>query len=497
MSIVHKTSVPLSILLLIVLSFSAGWYFSAEMTRKKALQNKHPSRLEKIKKRKKLNVVLLNSPSSYYIGASGPTGFEYDLVQSYARRLGVDLNITTAHTVKEALSYANDPDIDIISATLTKTKKRKKLYNFGPTYFEVQEQVICNRKLHKEGRFPKDIEDLSDNTIAVGEETSYEETLNNLIDDGFDLNVTVVPDLSTEELLEQVSKGKIDCTVSDSNIYAINLRYYTNLSMAFNISGTEELGWIIPFGANKLEADLYEWINALNQSGKMIELKDHYYSYIFLFDYYDKKMFYKRIKSRLPKYMKYFKAAGKKYHIPWTLLAAQSYQESHWNPRAKSFTGVRGLMMLTRKTAKLLGVRNRLDPKQSVMGGAKHLSQLLKLVPATVEGENRLKYALAAYNIGLGHILDAMKLAGKMGLNPNSWADLKRVLPYLSQKKYYKRLKYGYARGSEPVRYVDGIYDYKDILEKQFIIDVESKKRQEEIKNKILPTGMEHSHKRR
>ncbi len=478
MSIVHKTSVPLSIILLIVLSFGAGWYFNDVVEQKHKKANTHISILDKIKQRKKLNVVLLNSPSCYYIGVNGPTGFEYDLVESYAKRLGVELNIITVHTVKEALGYANKPDIDIISASLTKTDKRKKLYNFGPTYFEVQEQVICNRKLHKQGRFPKDIEDLSDINIVVGEETSYEETLNKLIDDGFELNVTIVSDLSTEELLEEVSKGKIDCTVSDSNIYAINLRYFTNLSMAFSISGTEELAWIIPFGANKLEADLYEWINSLNQSGKMIELKDHYYSYIFLFDYYDKTMFYKRIKSRLPKYIKYFKKAGEKYGIPWTLLAAQSYQESHWNPRAKSFTGVRGLMMLTKKTARILGVRNRLDPKQSVMGGAKHLHQLLKIIPSSVEGENRLKYALAAYNVGFGHVTDAMRLAKRMGLNPNSWADLKRVLPLLSQKKYYRNLKFGYARGSEPVRYVDAIYDYKDILEKNFIVDFEKKSKE-------------------
>ncbi len=461
-------------LLAILFAFSAGWFFREELA-KKDPPKKHVSILEKIQKRKKLNVVLLNSPSCYYIGVNGPTGFEYDLVSSYAKRLGVDLNITTVHTIKEALSYANKPNIDIISATLTKTKERQKHYNFGPTYFEVREQVVCNRRLHKEGRFPKDIEDLSDINIVVGEQTSYEETLKNLQEDGFELNVTIVSELSTEELLEQVSKGLIDCTVSDSNIYAINLRYFTNLSLAFNISGTEQLAWIIPYGANQLEADLYEWINGLNQSGKMIELKDHYYSYVFLFDYYDKKMFYKRIKSRLPKYREYFKQAGQKYGIPWTLLAAQSYQESHWNPRAKSFTGVRGLMMLTQKTAKLLGVRHRLDPKESIYGGAKHLKELLKRIPASVEGENRLKYALAAYNIGLGHIFDAMKLASKLQLNPNSWADLKHVLPLLSQKKFYRHLKHGYARGSEPVRYVDAIYDYKDILEKHFILDKKKK----------------------
>jgi membrane-bound lytic murein transglycosylase F len=167
----------------------------------------------------------------------------------------------------------------------------------------------------------------------------------------------------------------------------------------------------------------------------------------------------------LPKYEKYFKYAGDKYGIPLKLLAAQSYQESHWNPRAKSFTGVRGLMMLTRSTAKYLGVKNRLDAKQSVIGGTRHLKQMIKIVPDEVQGDNRLKFALAAYNIGLGHVKDAQVLATKFGLDKNVWNDLKSVLPLLSQKRYYRSLKYGYARGSEPVRYVESIYDYRDILE--------------------------------
>ena len=121
--------------------------------------------------------------------------------------------------------------------------------------------------------------------------------------------------------------------------------------------------------------------------------------------------------------------------------------------------------MLTRRTAKLLGVKNRLNPDQSIKGGTRHLNQMLKYIPKGVKDENRLKFALAAYNIGMGHIKDAQKLTKKMGLNQNIWSDLKKALPLLSQKRYYKTLKHGYARGSEPVRYVDSIYDYRDILE--------------------------------
>ncbi len=422
--------------------------------------------LDKIKKTKTLNVVLLNSPSTYYIGATSPKGFEYDLLKSYADFIKVDLNITAANTTKEAIELSRNPNIHITSASLAKTKEREKSFNFGPSYFEVQEQVVCSRKMLWDGVFPKDVEDLSGLRIIVGEDTSYSESIRSLQQDGFDINATFSTEFSTEELLEKVGKNEIDCTIADSNIYALNQRYYPNIVSAFAISGREQLAWLLKRNSKDLEASMYAWLNSFNQSGAMARLKDHYYSFALFFDYYNTKMFFKRIKSRLPKYKKYFKKYGRKYGIPCSVLAAQSYQESHWNPKAKSFTGVRGLMMLTKRTAKQLGVKNRLDPEQSIKGGARHLKQMTKNVDENVVGEDRLKFALAAYNVGMGHIKDAQSLAKKLGYNQYTWSDLKKVLPLLSYKKHYKHLKHGYARGREPVKYVDSIYDYRNILEK-------------------------------
>ncbi len=424
-----------------------------------------PSILSKIKKNKTLNVVLLNSPTTYYLGVDGPKGFEYDLLLAYASHLGVDLNITTVNTTNEAIELSEGQGYHIISASLTKTSNRTKKFNFGPSYYEVQQQVICYRGMIGSGKFPRDEEELVGLRITVGKGTSYSETLDLLQSDGLDINATYTTEYSTEELLEQVASHKIDCTIADSHIYSLNLRYFTNLALAFTIGEREQLAWVLAKNSKELEVDMYAWLNEFNQSGKMAALKDHYYSYILFFDYYDTKVFYKRIKSRLYKYKKYFLQASKKHDVPWELIAAQSYQESHWNPRAKSYTGVRGLMMLTQSTAKMLGVKNRLSPKQSIMGGTRHLKQMLRYVPKEVKGEDRLKFALAAYNIGMGHVRDARKLAKKFGLNENIWSDLKITLPLLSQKRYYRTVRYGYARGSEPVRYVEAIYDYKNILE--------------------------------
>ncbi|MGE4418305.1 MAG: membrane-bound lytic murein transglycosylase MltF [Sulfurimonas sp.] len=454
-----------SIVLFFAISFFVfGWL--SHTAYKPIHRIKAPSVLDLIKERNILNVALLNSPSTYYIGPDGAKGFEYDLLDAYSKALGVDLNITVVNTTKEALELSKNPNIHITSASLAKTKIKEKNFNFGPSYFEAQQQVICYRGMLWQGHFPKSVEDLAGLKIVVGEDTSYSETIESLREDGFDINATYTSEYSTEELLAKVATNEIDCTIADSNIYALNQRYFPKIALAFSVSNREQLAWILAPDSKELKDDMYSWLNGFNQSGEMARLKDHYYSFALFFDYYNTKTFYDRIKTRLPKYKEFFQEYGEKYNIPCSVLAAQSYQESHWNPKAKSYTGVRGLMMLTQPTAKIVGVKNRLDPEQSIEGGAKHLSELLKRVPKEVEGEDRLKFALAAYNVGLGHILDAQILAEIMGLNKNVWNDLKKVLPLLAQKKYYKTLKHGYARGSEPVKYVDSIYDYKDILQK-------------------------------
>ena len=181
--------------------------------------------------------------------------------------------------------------------------------------------------------------------------------------------------------------------------------------------------------------------------------------------WYDIQRFQYHVQTRLPLYRAHFEQVSKQYGLPWTLLAAQAYQESRWDRHAKSPTGVRGLMMLTRNTASSLGIENRLDPKKSIEGGARYFSTLKNQVPETIGKPDRTFIALAAYNVGMGHIKDAQNLAEKMNKNPDSWKDLKAVLPLLAKKQYYKELQYGYARGWEPVQYVKRIRAYHALLE--------------------------------
>ena len=242
--------------------------------------------LNKIKKGGVLNVVLLNSASTYYIGSDGPKGFEYDLLDAYAKHLGVKLNITTANTIKEAIELSKNPDIHITSAALSKTKEREKTFNFGPSYFEAQEQVICNRKMLSDGRFPTNVDDLSGLKIVVGEDTSHSETIEQLKAEGVDINATYASEYSTEELIAQVDSNEIDCTIVDSNIYALNQRYFQNIALAFDISSRAQQAWVLTPDSQMLKEDMYSWLNSFNQSGEMARLKDHYYSYVLFFFLY-------------------------------------------------------------------------------------------------------------------------------------------------------------------------------------------------------------------
>ncbi len=182
----------------------------------------------------------------------------------------------------------------------------------------------------------------------------------------------------------------------------------------------------------------------------------------------DRAIFFRLSKSRLPRYLDHFQREGQRHGIDWKLLAAQAYQESHWNPRAISPTGVRGIMMLTKTTSSSVGVRNRLDPVQSIRGGARHLARLLRQLPEEIREPDRTWIALAAYNVGPGHVTDAMLLARRFGKDPTRWANLKEVLPLLGRKKYYRTLPNRYARGWEPVKYVGRIRAYWNFLQERY-----------------------------
>jgi membrane-bound lytic murein transglycosylase F len=266
-----------------------------------------------------------------------------------------------------------------------------------------------------------------------------------------------------EELLEMVLNEELDYTIADSNILALMRRRYPELSIGFSISPEQDVAWAVNKQRDdSLLAALIEYFGIIQNNGTLAALEDKYFGHVRQFNYVDTREFIKSSRKVLPKFKPWFvQYSG---DLDWRLLAAMSYQESHWRPRAKSVTGVRGMMMLTLATAKELGIVSRLDPEQSIKGGAKYLTKLLKRIPDRITHPDRLWFALASYNVGLGHLEDARVLTERQGANPDMWVDVKIRLLQLRQKKHYKTTRYGYARGNEAVAYVDNIRRYYDTL---------------------------------
>jgi soluble lytic murein transglycosylase-like protein len=220
----------------------------------------------------------------------------------------------------------------------------------------------------------------------------------------------------------------------------------------------------LPRDAREAMEEVHSWFRQDMDADERDRLLESYYGFYQRYDPVDLQTFRRRVHSRLPRYRELIHQAAEANGLHWMLLAAVAYQESHWNPRARSPTGVRGMMMLTRVTAAELGVDNRLDPGQAIPAGARYLAGLRKRLPASVREPDRTWMALAAYNIGYGHLMDARQLCAELHQDPDSWDDLKEILPLLANKAYYRHLRYGYARGWEPVRYVRRVRDYLDEL---------------------------------
>lgn len=409
-----------------------------------------------------LVVLTRNAPTTYYFGTDGETGYEYDLVTAYAQHLGVDVRFETRATVDDVLQALAEGKADMAAAGLTLTENRKNDFLFGPPYFKVQQQLVCRR-----GRkLPGDVEDMKDVSIEVTAASSYVDNLVELANNGLSDLTWRETELTTEQILERVWLGYVDCTLADSNIVSLNRRYMPELLVAFPLAETEDLAWALPPDAHDLKESIHEWFAEVDESISQ-KLYGRYYAHVEIFDYVDTARFKRRIQTRLPEFREMFEDAGEEYDIDWKLLAAMAYQESHWDPLARSATGVRGMMMLTLRTAGQLGIENRIDARQSIMGGARYFANLYERVPEQVTEPDRTWIALSAYNVGMGHVFDARNLARSKGIDPNSWMEFRKVLPLLSQPQYYQKLRYGYARGSEPVRYVTRIRNYYDIIKNE------------------------------
>jgi len=416
--------------------------------------------LEQIHKQNELVVLTRNSPTTYYEGPDGPAGFEYDLAKLFAEDLGVELRIVVPPNFSDILPLVVRGNAHLAAAGLTVTGKRKESVRFGPVYQEITPQLV-----YRSGtRRPQTLADV-EGVIEVVAGSSHAERLAQLRQEYPGLKWQENREAESEELLHLVWEQLVDYTIADSNELTINRRYYPELRPAFAISPPRQLAWAF---ARNTDDSLYEaatdFFTSIRENGTLGQLIERYYGHIGKFDYVDTRRYKARMDQRLPLYQPLFKEAAAAVGMDWRLLAAIGYQESHWDTEAVSPTGVRGIMMLTQDAARDLDIEDRLDPEQSIRGGAEYFYRMRQQISERVPEPDRTWLALAAYNVGLGHLEDARMLTQKNGGDADKWVDVKKNLPLLSKEKWFKQTRYGYARGREPVLYVENIRGYYDIL---------------------------------
>lgn len=417
--------------------------------------------LEQVQSRGVLTVITRNSPTTVYETADGDVGFEHDLIKGFAESIGVTFKLVVANKFSDILPTVSNGHVDFAAAGLSITDERKKLVKFTSPYQEIKQQVIYNRQNKK----PKTIEELIDKNIEVIAGSSHSLTLQRLSREHKSLSWTDTEMADSDQLLHLVSEKIIEHTITDSNEFMIYRHFMPEIDVAFDIGETEELAWAFPKTSDdSLITAANDYIKKIQEDGRLKQILERHFSHTKKFDYFGNRLFVRHISTRLKHYKNHFINAAEENELDWKLLAAAGYQESHWNRRAISPTGVRGIMMLTRRTAGDLGVKNRLNAKSSIFGGAKYLSHLIKRMDKDIPEPDRTWMALASYNVGYYHLDDARKIAKKLGTDPNKWIDVKAALPLLAKRRWYKKTKYGYARGWEPVKYVENIRSYYDLL---------------------------------
>lgn len=417
--------------------------------------------VDRLRERGRLVVITQNSQHSYYIDRGEPHGFEYELAQAFAADLGVELEVATPQWSR-MVPMLRDGAASVIAAAFTNTAARREEVLFSHPYMFVRQHLI----VHSSKRSVRRMADMNGMTVHVRTGTSYESRLRELKAGGLQIDVSAHPERPTEDLIRAVAEQEIAATVADTHVARLNRRYYPNARIAFHISGPQPLAWAVRPGEHSLRRAINQFFERIKHDGTYERIHERYYGHTEVFDYFDIAVFHRRVQTRLPEYEAIFKQEARAFGFDWRFIAAMAYQESHYHPLATSYTGVRGIMQVTLDTAREMGIRDRLDPGQSIHAGVKYLAGLRARFDDIPTERDRLLFALAAYNVGYGHVRDAQQLAGQQGFDPRRWRSLEESLPLLAHPEYYRDLPHGYARGHEPVRYVKRILSYYDILRK-------------------------------
>ncbi len=408
-----------------------------------------------------LVVLTVNGPATYFEDAQGlASGFEHDLATLFARELGaratfvlIDNPAKIDHALREGRAH-------LAAAALPRHFDFPGGLAWGPSYFTTQHQIVRRSADPK----PKSLDDIAGKRVGVIEQSVAEYFLL----DPPRLTIPLErmpPEADITELLENVADGTLDYALVESNRFTLLRKFFPTLDVAFNVGKPVDYAWLFSTVDKKHLLDAAKpFFERIRKDGTLARLLDRYYGHAARIQPLDAVKLLDLIGKQLPHLKPFFEEAEQVSGIDWRLIAAIGYQESHWDPLAASPTGVRGLMMLTEETADRLEVRNRLDPRESILGGARYLALLKEGLPSRIAEPDRTFLALAAYNLGIGHLEDARILAQRSKLDPDKWQDVKQVLGKLADPQSFQTLRHGYARGFEGLQFVDNVRNYYDIL---------------------------------
>lgn len=387
--------------------------------------------------------------------------FERELAKLFGEHLHSDVELIPSPSDK--IDRALRRHRAHLAAASLRSEINVSSLHFGPSYQTVREQLICNRD-HKQ---PRRLSNLQGLDLAVPAGSAPEAALMEAREDFPDLKWESRLNATTEDLIREVAGGMLDCTVANENRYASARNYYSNLVAPLDIGSPSKLAWAFSRDVDPaLFKEAQAFFSGIERDGTLSRLLERYYGHNNRLQTLDAASFVAKTSQVLPTYRNLFEEASTLTGIDWRLLAALAYQESQWDPLATSFTNVRGMMMLTEDTADRMKVTNRLDARESILAGARYLALIRDQMPERIAEPDRTWMSLAAYNQGYGHLEDARILTKRMGMDPDSWADVKKWMPLLNQPGYYETLKHGYARGGEAVILVENIRSYHDMLKR-------------------------------
>ncbi len=406
-----------------------------------------------------LVVLTRPGPLTYSSDENGNvTGLEHDLAEAFAQELGVGVKyVVVPH--EELDARLAEGKYHLAAARLS-----------APTDGSLQATppIFLGRDVlaqHDASLPITEVAQLRGKTVHVMAGSRQAANLRRLAENIPELSIIEETEGNILDLVERLGERKIEYVAIEEVLIDLANQYVPTLRASLPLSEEQPIVWILgPKPNAEMAARAAAFVQRIQLDGTLARLEERYLGHVRRLKQADIEKFLGLIESTLPKLRKHFQAAETLTGIDWRLIAAIAYHESHWDPNATSYTNVRGIMMLTEETADRLKVSNRLDPRESILAGARYINMLKDMLPDEAVEPDRTWLALAAYNIGPGHMNAARTIAKQLKADPNAWFEMKRVLPVLAKPQYYERLKSGRARGGEAVILVENIRSYYDIL---------------------------------